>query len=73
MEAPPIEKAIKKVEKEDKEQKLESQVEEVLGRKSVKKPGRLSRFLGEVVPGYEKSVGVIFNSCVFNYRIRLHA
>ncbi|NQU83687.1 MAG: hypothetical protein HQ536_03160 [Parcubacteria group bacterium] len=57
MEAPPIEKAIKKVEKEDKEQKLESQVEEVLGRKSVKKPGRLSRFLGEVVPGYEKSVG----------------
>lgn len=53
MEAPPIEKS--KISAE--QTKITKKVEKLLGRKEIKKPGRLNRFLGEVVPGYENRLG----------------
>lgn len=53
MEAPPIEKAKEEV----KEQKLKTKVENILGRKEIKKPGRLREFMGRMIPGQEKDIG----------------
>lgn len=40
-----------------KEKKEQLEVEKILGRREIKKPGRLRRFLGEAIPGYENVVG----------------